>query len=448
MRIYLDSCAFQDLKKEKYSDVLNKIQQPAPGNIYCFSEAHLHDLCRDPSDHKFRDMEFIETIVQDNCLYFEKRTRFKYCTPRKYYDDFDWTPVIKSAEILADPSFAWIRLLFQAIPLDWEALLPADSLPEDFPLSMREAMRGIKNMDDLMQNFLGMTEALSSEQKKFKELLQYLHKHALLSKIYENIGILGFDGEQVTDREKLEQSYTAYFNAAAPNKNAYDLFLDEYVGLELFGLVKGKPKKQKMMNMIDDGRHAFYGAHCDIVISSDEDFLKKTGFLYNLLGIPVVVAHLDQFAQVLHTLEIFSALSFTDMVGEISGDSLEDKIIATEKKDDEQSVCIGLDRLYFSYFDLGVHQFTSRGRYYFFSKRLHRFSIGTLVREIAFVTDRLVETFGNDSNGKGAFDIQEIEDQDWTGRVWRFGDFVVVLNYKIHMNLSCYPVAYLQQAEK
>jgi hypothetical protein len=445
MRIYLDTCALQDLKKPEYSELLNQVPDGGAGNIFCFSEAHLFDLCRDPTDHKWKDMDFMESIVHDHCLYFDKRTRFKYRTPREYYDDFDWTPVIKANEILYDdPHIQLIRVFLRQIPLDLKSLIPAETLPEGFPPELLPIFNVATNMDDFMQAMLETTEDLSEEQRKFKALLQYLHKHSMLSHVYEHAGIEGFDGEKVTDKTKFRKSYVNYFNRQL-QRNQYELFIDQYVGLELFGIVKGKPKKQKMMNLINDARHAFFSAHCDIVISTDADFLKKASFLNDVLDVPVLAVNLHETKILLDKLDALSTLTFNDMVGELSRDDAAKNIVDIVENEGEKTLIVGLNNIYFSYFDTGIHQITAEGRYFYFTKRLSHFSIGTLVKEIEYVTNRLVGDLGADSYNNHKFDASEISDEKWKGRTWRMTDFVFHLNYARTLNLACYPIEYVEE---
>lgn len=60
MRIYLDNCVIQDLKRQENIDLLNAIIVDKKYNVYCYSEAPLQGLMRDKSNHKFDDLEFME----------------------------------------------------------------------------------------------------------------------------------------------------------------------------------------------------------------------------------------------------------------------------------------------------------------------------------------------------------------------------------------------------
>lgn len=65
MRIYLDNCVLQDLKVN--ITLFEVVSLNKHSNIYTYSEAHIMDLLRDKSEQKFKDAEFIEKIVDNNC---------------------------------------------------------------------------------------------------------------------------------------------------------------------------------------------------------------------------------------------------------------------------------------------------------------------------------------------------------------------------------------------
>jgi hypothetical protein len=72
MLIYLDLNIIQDLKKDDGSRLLSLIQTDQLRNVYCFSEAHLHDLSRDQTNEKFQDMELLGQVAADHCFSFDK----------------------------------------------------------------------------------------------------------------------------------------------------------------------------------------------------------------------------------------------------------------------------------------------------------------------------------------------------------------------------------------
>src|SRR5260221_4630471 len=142
MRIYLDNCVFQDLKKEENQYLLSIIKSDKTRNIYCFSEAHLYDLTRDPSIQKYDDMQFMAEIAENHCFYFKEKTRFEYLTPAEYYDSFDWSATTTMSDLFPehDQLSQTIKLLFQTIPLNFADLIPSDQLPADMPDGFKDLL--------------------------------------------------------------------------------------------------------------------------------------------------------------------------------------------------------------------------------------------------------------------------------------------------------------------
>jgi len=315
VNIYLDTCVVQDLKQPQNADLLSKILLSKTHVIYCFSEAHLYDLNRDPSEEKYKDMDFLQTISDNNCYFFKDYTRFEYKTPKEYYDDFDWSPVSSFEDLSTD--FDWVFSIFKTIPLNLSHYISTEDLSADTPLSMINLLSKPITFYDFFQAMLDYSVELTNDQKQFKELLKYLHAQAGLSKIYQAAGIEGYDGHQVIDKEKFRDSYAKYFIKEKEQKTRYDHFIEMYYGLEFFGFIKGKPKKQKLMNLINDARHAFFGTSCDILVSVDNDFLNKSRFIYDFTETRTRVINMSELSSILDDCTISATLDFSSMLKEM-----------------------------------------------------------------------------------------------------------------------------------
>jgi hypothetical protein len=218
--------------------------------------------------------------------------------------------------------------------------------------------------------------------------------------------------------------------------------LDQYNGLELFSFVKGKPRKQKMMNLINDGRHAFFGGFCDVVVSKDVDFIKKTKFMYEIHEIQTKVMNIQEFQTLLEENKTTNQLGLVEMIND-TNQLNESNIINNE----DGVITFKLNRSYFSYFNVVNYVSTEVEGYSYYTKYFQNMSIGTLKNEFEFITNKLIETLGPDFNGNTSFDMNEIEDDQWEGRVWRIDETIVELNFKGKIYLAVYPVKYLKSRE-
>lgn len=442
MRIYLDSCVFQDLKDPLNNELLALINFDREHNIYCYSEAHIYDLLRDKSNLKYEDADFIEKIVENNCWYYDKKTIFAHrilpADLKSFVDNEDSSDI---TDIFEDDLFSPMKSFMEITPFNLSELIPQSSL-DAYPTELRKVFQNTTNMYEFMQNMLNLSDTLSETQKYFKELVSYLHKNIFVP-IYEAMGIKGFGEEGIIDKETFRDAFISYHKKTYPNRNFYEQFIDMYVALELYGFVRGKPRKQKMMNLINDARHAFFGAHCDIVVSKDIDFLNKTQFIYDLFNIYVPVLNIEEFRKYLQSPNKY--LCLTDLFEEIDSESIENKITDRIERDDENLTIMKLQNIYMSYFDTFISVTNKNGSYNYMTKEHLNYGNGTLIKEIAYVTKSLISTLGVDAYGKDAFDVSEIDKEGkWCGRVWSFSNLVISLNYDEKLQLIFYPITYLK----
>ena len=109
--IYLDKQVFSHLFKgneEKYRQLREKIYKHRDEFIFLYSEGHILDLQNDTTDIKFKELEFIKSIVGNHCLIyhspyiqvatiepakaFEDRPDF---FDTKWIEDLDWDNLMK-----------------------------------------------------------------------------------------------------------------------------------------------------------------------------------------------------------------------------------------------------------------------------------------------------------------------------------------------------------------
>ncbi len=208
MRIYLDSNVLQDLKEHRYKDLLNLIRSDRPRNVYCFSEAHLHDLNRDKTEIKYTDMDFIESIVENNCWYYDKNVRFKYRTPKEYYKDFTWDEPVTLFDEDNDLGQR-LKAVFSMIPFNFSEVFNDPATPEP-PESLKSLFEQPVTVYDFMVALFDHSADLSEDQKKFKKLLQYLHADFVHTRILQGFGIKGYENGIIADLETFRQTFTDY----------------------------------------------------------------------------------------------------------------------------------------------------------------------------------------------------------------------------------------------
>ncbi len=438
MRIYIDNCVIQDLKKPDFSNLLDLIRFDQKNNIYCYSEAHLQDFMRDKSQEKFNDLKFMESIVKSNCWYFNKKIFFDHILPSDFYKPFPEfrEKIFEKDEIFSKDSF--IGELFESlkhIPFDLSSMIDIESLPIDFPKQFKILLENTTNFYDFFCNFGNITNELATNQKDFKELIVHLHKCNLSSLFFEHIGIVGYNGRFLTDIDKFRESYNSFLSKDKKKKNIYEQFLNQYNGLEFFGIVKGVPRKQKMMNMINDGRHAFFGGYCDIVVSKDIDFIEKSKFMYEIHDISTLIFNMNEFQNFLDVNISNSKLSLVDMIED--GNIINtDNIIQNENG----IFSMLLDKTYYSYFNNVNYISNEKVNYTYYTRAWHNLSPLTLKCELEIIVDAFIDLFGIDLNGKKEFLMEEITENKWEGRIWINKSTQIILNFNKKIYLAIFPI--------
>jgi hypothetical protein len=447
MRIYLDSSTLQQLKKPENQGFLSCIVEDRVRNFYFFSEAHSYDLIRDLTDQKLTDMEFMEQIVGDHCWIFDEQIKMRPWTPRQHYDSFDWTPV--AANFLEDDEsvFALMKPIFQSIPFVVPTGEDLEKIRGTIPESLFAMLTEPATAWDFMVIFTGFTFELTEQQKKFKEMLQYLHSQSHLDYVYAGLGIKGYDGNSITDKQAFLDSFSAIWLKEGENKTRYEMFMNMHQGLEIFGIVKGKPKKQKLMNLINDSRHGYFGGLCDIVVSEDVDFNNKTRVMYALWDIKTRIMNLAEFMDFLEhgkpkpdtIRELMQAASRKDL-----------EVLDVSEEENRMGAMFRLPQVYLGLFDTFTRiNDRVEGDYFFFSNSLLNLSKSSLIMEIRRVLHYLLMELGPDHYEKGPLGDKELPAKEWTGRTWAFdgGQIELKLNEKYQLCLAYYFHTEIDEAE-
>lgn len=445
IKIYLDHNVYQELKKPENKRLLEKVLAAKEYLLFCFSEAHLYDLNHDRTDAKFGDMRFIETISDNHCYVFTDRTQLISRTPEEYYNDFKW-PASFAFGDTENPMWQMLMSLFKTMPLGLHELIKEHDLPDDMPENLRNLLAEPVTMYDWSMAMLDLSDDLASDQPQFRDLLRYLHQNSLLTNLYETMGIRGFEGGKVTDVNAFRESYAQKFIVKGQEKSRYSLFMDMYYGLEIYGLVKGKPKKQKMMNLINDSRHAFFGTVCDVIVSKDNDFLEKCEFMYRIEGFGTKILPASALASYLEQLEQSARRTLANLFEEIGSPITEERIIdVVQRENNESIIYTHLPHLYYGYFNLLGHAEDDYGVYWTICRKLINHNNRPLKFQIRYIVSRLLDELGTDINQKGAFTFGEpIEDKSEI-RCWAVQNIVISLIVDEVLYLNVYPFEYLEK---
>ena len=297
------------------------------------------------------------------------------------------------------------------------------SLPEDskkyMPRSFADVLEGSTDLYAFCERMMGMTNNLSDNKRKdFREMLEVLHSNSNLEHFTQIIGLKGFENGQVSDKSWFFDSYSEYIKNKAHDKTYIGLFTEMYTGLELYGIVKGKPKKQKFMNFLNDAKHCFYGACCDIVVSDDEDFSKKSNFMYDLHNLGTRIMSALEYSEYLQTQESVQDLSLDDFANEMEiFPNL--PVVDSGLIENVRHTLKYTSKTLFGYFNSLQFAEAEDYKLYFFTKKKDTLLRGVLIVDIQRITNNLSHIMGPDLNNNAEFVEGEVSKENWIGRIWQ-----------------------------
>lgn len=452
VRIYFDKQIFSHLfkqEKEEYIRLLDKIRLHN-SSLYCYSHAHLLDLKNDKTSMKYDELEFMESIVDDNYLCYHgsnKKTHCYLAKPSEAFsdtendsDEIDFSSIFdfdtseldpedkikieNVKDMLTTPIFDFNFSDFQNIEPDIinpiARLLPI----KESPISLLE----------WSEHFMKMLNDMQDDKSVYKDLRNITDKHI-------NNGRFTIDYDEIDFNEDLKDSslqktFIEYVNSNLnPNGDKeisnYEFYTHAYFTLDLLGISKEPSKRVQFRNIINDSIHSYYGAYCDCVVSDDHGFLKKTRVLYKLLNIDSKVIHIDDFISsfdlVTSQKEMDQSTFAELLVNDIKTGFIIDSYNSIEFN--RHTKTIKPIHSYLGFFNrIDIIEENDKSYLYFYRKT-NNYSDFTFIREYQMVVNNAVSIFGNDSNYKGEFDWEAekelIQSNKWYGRIWDFDTFTL-----------------------
>ncbi len=206
-----------------------------------------------------------------------------------------------------------------------------------------------------------------------------------------------------------------------------------YINLDLLGLVKGKPKKQGLMNLINDAKHAYFAAHCDIFVTEDEDMVKKTNFLYQVWGISIPVQTISEFQEFLVNKQLKNE-TVIDLI-KAAGQTEKLQLLHQEIGDDRSGMIYRLSNTYLGVFNSATGVIDNEKTFFYLSRYRAGLSRAPLFKELEYVTGQLFKQLGPDYQGRGVFSSDEMQGVTWSGRQWAFDGFSILLQIEEDIHL-------------
>jgi hypothetical protein len=454
IRVYLDTNVFSYLKNSSNPAIQNfhsSLKKYKSTLLYCYSHGHLLDFKQDKSDKKFDDLDFIETLADNNYISYNGMEKYTSCylaKPREAFIGLGEDTKIDLKSIFdidlkyltpeQQEKFTNAKNVLLNQEFDFAFANP-NGIPDDAKNALSKFLPVDKSkftLLELSEHFMQILNVMNEDKTAYKDLRNYIDKNLNNGKFVVDDNNIDFNDD--LKNSLLKKSFIEFVNNTLNPEGKkqitdYDFHIQAYTSLDILGISKDPSKKARFRNIFNDGMHSYYGAFCDYVVSSDEDFIKKTKALYKLLGLKTEVVSLNEFVQ---SIDIIANIEEKDIITflQVLKVDISKGIILSSKPSlryNRYTITIKPFHLYLSYFNKMEHIHEPDADYIVFSNQRHNYSNFVFYKEYQAVTNKAAKLFGDDLNFKGEFNFEiekkEINEGIWKGRHWRIEDIEIVL---------------------
>jgi hypothetical protein len=228
--------------------------------------------------------------------------------------------------------------------------------------------------------------------------------------------IKGFDGKVITDKALFIESLSTLTNQK--DRNLLEQYLDLYNLLDLLKIVPGGHQKHQFINMINDAKHSFFGRNCEIVVTNDHDFIRKSSFLYDLFEIDTIILTMQEFETFLKEQVLGQTDVVDSLIAEIAKETVENSNFLKNQENGNLYFVEKLRRKYLGYFDEIIR--SKEGSIFVTKNFDHAYFKRTLLKEMEHCANRLYARFGADINSTEKFDPLSVD--AWGDKTWIVSD--------------------------
>lgn len=457
-RIYFDKQVFSFLFKNTdpiYQDFLKELYLNRDNFLFCYSHGHMLDLKNDKTDIKYKELEFIETLVKDNYISYhalDKKTSCYLARPldafkdveeetdtdisfTNLFDDIDLSSLTEEQQ----QQIANAKDLFTNQKLDF-GFSNMEGLTEDIKKPLSKILPiGVpsKTLMEWTQHFMGTLKSMEEDKSVYKGLRNVVDQYLNNGKFTVDYDSIDFNDDM--KNSVLQKTFIEYVKSNLnPNGNKeitdYDFFIQAYFTLDILGISKERSKNVKFGNVINDSYHSYYGAFCDYVVSEDEGFLKKTRALYRLLDIQTKVFHIDDFIKYFGLLSKSSESTQNDFFDLLVND-LRSGIVINSKPSirfNRHTTTIKPYHQYLGFFNRMDSMKEDNKDYVYLYRSTKNYSYFNFYREYEGLINKAVKLFGHDFEFNGEYkwpnENIEINNRKWKGRKWEFSNLTLLLD--------------------
>ena len=413
--------------------------------IFLYSNAHLLDLQNDKTDRKYTEMEFMQSIVDGNCLVYEApNIVVRKQSPKEAFDtihkvgDFSWIDDLDFSTITDEQRKA-LNNIVDITAKELSGKLDYDWLTSRTPISS-DNLYCDKSAFSAVMNFFSCNLFENKESYKIlRDDTIARYNPSLITADSENIF-----NEQFTS-SPLGLSFINTVKAVLtqmglPLSDPGTVYYTSYMLLDMFGINKEPRKKVRYRNIQTDCSHSFFGSYCDCIVSDDDGLIRKSKTLYKLCDFGTKVYSIDEFIEKFDEAINNNRKSAREYLDEIYYDYITRKTLRIETTPKHTITYLESAHKYFGYFNCLAER-KSEDETIIILHKSSDFNQPILVREIEIIENRMVRAF-NDMGATSemfneAMELPQIKANNWE-RILVLDDAYMVLTIFKDTPMLCF----------
>lgn len=442
IKVYFDWNVISQMKNGNHVE-LNNIVFDNTKLLKPYSTSHIGDIFSSFNETKEHaelissDLEFISLLTDNLCLFNDgKKIILDYYPPKELFEQ-----KVEEKDLFKDISVDGLSKIFESNEITKELGVVFSTLLKSIPLEeqFKKAFDNPQNAEQMEMLFPGLKDNPTMEGffKSFSEMNKSLNedgKYKDLRKIVQ-LG-LGINRNKIFDNrhpfqliDEIYQKVGFVNKEYLPNsKNAPEWFTkisNEYILLDMHGYQEDnvnvkKGRKETFKNTTEDAFHAAFASSCNFFVINDKKSYKKTKQVYEKLQINTLILKPEEFVE-----HYNNYLNFTDNSHSLN-------IISNLLKSGE-FVEVQLEgailRTY--YFPFFIFDFFNKLMFLLPESEETRTLLlsqdgptnsFTHSMEIKRLVIKISELFGKDLDELGEIQENELKQETWVGRKWKYGE--------------------------
>ena len=448
IRVYFDWNIFGNLKRETeepFKSILSIIKNNNGKLLFPYSPAHLRDLKRGFSETEksksktYADLEFQHEISKDHCLYVDTKENDvtpQIFNPTEYFnqlvddrtlENFDFENLFSDSDDALSGLWKSYMNLMKVMPTGID-LQQIETASEKYG-GVKDMFQNLRNGNNFYNLMKDVTRMISKPEEHSSIYKSMRNTSVVEMKINTDLEQWGnaFDYlDKTLAKTQLNKSFRQLIDDNLKNRSKdkpatrFDYFINYYISLDTFGYYRDK----ELAKLLDDPTHAYYGAHCDIIVTEDNNTYHKAKAVYENFNIATTVCKAADFPSAFYGLNELGNNSSQTISGRIV-EIIRYSFILMKSVDDEFNpvTIYKIQHPIADFFNRMQISFFTDSTSLFIYKKKDNYSTFLFWTEIKSIVDKVVLDFGIDDNLKAEFNHEkerkDISDKVWQGRIWK-----------------------------